>query len=71
METASMNTLIDDFYALLLKTKSMRLTLLKKTLAEVQRDVIFSSAQTAEQNFIKGTMKRGNFQDLQNNLEND
>jgi ssDNA-specific exonuclease RecJ len=71
METTSMNTLIDDFNALPIEDMEYAVELIKKTYAEAQRDVILSNAQIAEQNLIKGNIKRGTFQELHNDLEND
>ena len=71
MRTITINTLIDDFNALLLEEKEFALELIKKAFAESEREAIYKSAMKSKENYKKGKVKRGNVQDLFKDLEND
>lgn len=70
MRTITINTLIDDFNALLLEEKEFALELIKKAFAEAEREAIYKTAKKATENYKKGKVKQGSVQDLYKDLEN-
>ena len=70
-KSITINTIIDNFNALLLEEKEFALDLIKKAFAESEREAIYKTTKKATANYKKGNVKSGNVQDLYNDLEND
>lgn len=71
MRTQTLNTVIDNFNALLPDEKELAVDIFKKSYAEDRREAIHKMAQKATINLQKGKVKQGNINDLYNDLEND
>lgn len=71
MRTITINTVIEEFNALLLEEKEYAIDIIKKAFAESKREFILKRGKKAEENFKKGKTKRGSVKDLYNDLEND
>ncbi len=71
MKTTHINTVIENFNALLLEEKEFAVDIIKKVYAEAAREAIFSRANKATENHKKGKVKKGNLSDLYKDLEND
>lgn len=69
MSSKSINTLIDDFNSLEDEEKEMALEIIRKAVAEVKRNSIAANAKVAEENLEYGKVKRGNVDDLFNDLD--
>ena len=71
MRAATINTFLDNFNSLLLEEKEFAIDIIKKALAEAEREAIFKRAKKASENYNKGKVKKGTVQDLYKDLEND
>jgi hypothetical protein len=71
MRAATINTVIDDFNALLWEDKEFAIELIKKMFVEAKRDAIYKKSRSAVENLKKGKVKHGSVKDLYNDLEND
>ncbi|MBI1288848.1 MAG: hypothetical protein GC178_14870 [Flavobacteriales bacterium] len=69
MSSKTINTLIDDFNALEDDEKEMALDIIRKAVAEIKRNSIAANAKVAEENLKYGKVKRGNVDDLFNDLD--
>jgi hypothetical protein len=71
MSTTALNKLIEDFSHLPMDDKEYAVDVIKKQLAEAERDAIARRAKEATVNLKKGAVKRGTVQDLYKDLEID
>ncbi len=70
MKTASVNTVIEKFNALLLEEKEFAVEIINKVYAEAAREALLKKSQKASDNYKKGKVKKGKLSDLYNDLEN-
>ncbi len=69
MSSKTINTLIDEFNALEDDDKEIALDIIRKAVAELKRNSIAASAKAAEESLHYGKLKRGNADDLFNDLD--
>lgn len=70
MNPVNVNTVIENFNALLFEEKEFALEIINKEYIEAAREAILTKANKATQNLKKGKVKKGNLSDLYKDLEN-